>query len=202
MLVILLAVVLLTQAVSALLDLNFQGVLQTTIPNVDQQTAFSGRFFAWLNVASFVMQFAVTPLLLRWLPLGAIHLAIPLVHVASCAWLLESPSLFAAGLAFTVFKAIDYSTFRAAKEILYIPLPFDARYRERGHRRVRLPLRQGRSVVGNHRTAGRPRRHLAGGTGSRGAGSGGGLGVPGGAVGAGVHAQPRGGRTRIGCAAF
>jgi ATP/ADP translocase len=31
--------------------------------------------------------------------------------------------------AFTAFKALDYSLFRAAKEMLYIPLSFDARYR-------------------------------------------------------------------------
>jgi AAA family ATP:ADP antiporter len=129
MLAVLLGVILLTQAVSALLDLNFQGILQDAIPDVDQQTAYSGRFFARLNVASFIMQFAATPLLLRWLPIAAIHVAIPLVHVAACIYLLRVESLFAAGLAFTLFKAIDYSTFRAAKEILYIPLSFDARYR-------------------------------------------------------------------------
>ena len=28
-----------------------------------------------------------------------------------------------------VFKVFDYSLFRASKEIFYIPLPFDARYR-------------------------------------------------------------------------
>ena len=31
--------------------------------------------------------------------------------------------------AFLLFKAFDYSLFRAAKEIFYIPLSFDARYR-------------------------------------------------------------------------
>ena len=33
------------------------------------------------------------------------------------------------GLAFFLFKAFDYSIFRAAKELLYIPLNFDERYR-------------------------------------------------------------------------
>ena len=33
------------------------------------------------------------------------------------------------GLAFFLFKAFDYSIFRAAKELLYIPLSFDERYR-------------------------------------------------------------------------
>ena len=37
--------------------------------------------------------------------------------------------MFTVGLAFLLFKAFDYSIFRAAKELLYIPLSFDARYR-------------------------------------------------------------------------
>ena len=32
-------------------------------------------------------------------------------------------------LAFFLFKAFDYSIFRAAKEVLYVPLSFDERYR-------------------------------------------------------------------------
>jgi AAA family ATP:ADP antiporter len=34
-----------------------------------------------------------------------------------------------AGLALMVFKVLDYSVFRAAKELLYVPLSFDVRYR-------------------------------------------------------------------------
>ena len=40
-----------------------------------------------------------------------------------------TPSVATSGTAFLLFKAFDYSIFRAAKEILYIPLSFDARYR-------------------------------------------------------------------------
>jgi AAA family ATP:ADP antiporter len=134
-LVVLLLVILLTQAVSTLLDLNFNGTVQATITAPDPQaardsrTAFLGTFWSRVNIASAFMQFLATPLLLRWLPLGLIHLAIPLAHVSACVYLLLTESLFAAGLAFMLFKALDYSTFRAAKEILYIPLSFDARYR-------------------------------------------------------------------------
>ena len=39
------------------------------------------------------------------------------------------PSLGVCTAVFLLFKAFDYSLFRAAKEVLYIPLPFDARYR-------------------------------------------------------------------------
>lgn len=72
-LVILLAIILLTQAISGLTDLSFQGILQDAIPSADAQTAFSGTFFMWLNIAAAGMQFVLTPLLLRFLPLRAIH---------------------------------------------------------------------------------------------------------------------------------
>jgi AAA family ATP:ADP antiporter len=128
-LALLLIIILLTQAISGLTDLSFQGILQDAIPNADAQTAFSGRFFMWLNIAAAILQFILTPILLRFFPLRGIHLAIPLVHVFTCLYLWRSPTLFAAGAAYMVFKSLDYSLFRAAKELLYIPLSFDARYR-------------------------------------------------------------------------
>lgn len=128
-LAVLLLVILLTQAISGLTDLSFQYILQDAIPNADEQTAFSGWFFMWLNIAAAVMQFVLTPLLLWLVPKRAIHIAIPLVHVLTCAYLFNSPTLFAAGAAYMTFKVLDYSIFRAAKELLYIPLSFDARYR-------------------------------------------------------------------------
>lgn len=128
-LAILLIVILLTQAISGLTDLSFQGILQDTIPDPDSQTAFSGRFFMWLNIFAAAMQFAITPLLLWLLPVRWIHRVIPLVHVCTCLYLWRSPTLFSAGLAYMVFKVVDYSIFRAAKELLYIPLSFDSRYR-------------------------------------------------------------------------
>ncbi len=128
-LAILLGVILLTQAISGLTDLSFQGILQDAIPDQDKQTAFSGWFYMWLNIAAAFMQFGATPLLLWLVPTRRIHIAIPLIHVCTCAYLWGSPTLLSAGIAYMVFKVLDYSIFRAAKELLYIPLSFDARYR-------------------------------------------------------------------------
>jgi len=128
-LALLLAIILLTQAISGLTDLSFQGILQDAIPDADTQTAFSGTFFMWLNIGAALLQFVLTPLLLRVLPLRTIHVIIPLVHVATCLYLWRHATLPAAGTAYMAFKVLDYSLFRAAKELLYIPLSFDARYR-------------------------------------------------------------------------
>ncbi len=129
MLLLILLVVLTTQVVSAMLGLRFQGILQVEIPDPDKQTAFSGAFFAGLNGVAALLQFVATPLLLKFIPIGVIHIALPIIHISACAALIVTPSVATSGTAFLLFKAFDYSIFRAAKEILYIPLSFDARYR-------------------------------------------------------------------------
>ncbi len=123
------ATVVISQVVAMTLDFNFQGVLHDAIPNVDEQTAYSGRFFALLNASALLIQFLIAPLLLRRFNAATIMLLIPMVHVATCCLFLLDSSLMYAGAAFMIFKVFDYSIFRAAKEILYIPLSFDVRYR-------------------------------------------------------------------------
>lgn len=122
-------VIVVTQIISTVLSLRFQGLLQIAIPDIDAQSAYSGRFYALLNLIALILQFGITPLLLRLISLRAIHIMIPCIHLISCAVLTGSPTLGAAGGAYLLFKAFDYSLFRAAKELLYIPLSFAARYR-------------------------------------------------------------------------
>jgi len=126
---LLLCVVIATQVLSTVLDLNFQTILQNKIPDADQQTAFSGWFFAMLNGVAAILQFVGAPLLLRFLSLRTVHICIPLIHIGTCAVLTASPTLATAGAAYMAFKCFDYSLFRAAKELIYIPFSFDTRFR-------------------------------------------------------------------------
>lgn len=121
--------ILLTQTVSTVLDLCFNGFLADAVPGRDERTAYLGDFYALLNGGAFLMQFIVTPLLLRYLALRHIHMGIPLLHAAAAIVVLLEPSLAVAAGAYLLFKAVDYSLFRGAKELLYMPLPYDARYR-------------------------------------------------------------------------
>ncbi len=129
MLVFLFLIVITTQVVSATLDIRFQGILQTEIPDPDKQTAFSGGFFAWLNGIAAFLQFIAAPIALRFLPLKLVYLLIPSIHIAASLFLTIDPTLTSAGAAYLLFKVFDYSLFRASKEILYIPFSFDVRYR-------------------------------------------------------------------------
>jgi hypothetical protein len=124
------ALIALTQIVSTVLDLYLSRMLETTVTGIDLRTQWFGGFYAQLNLGSAVFQFVVTPLLLRFVPLVLVHAAIPLAHLTLCVIAIRAhPSLSAAAAALMVFKVLDYSVFRGAKELLYIPLSFDARYR-------------------------------------------------------------------------
>lgn len=119
----------LTQVLSTVLNLRMYQLLETTIPGKDVITAYMGGFWSRVNSFAFLMQFVATPLLLRFIPVRYVLVAIPAVHVITCLILLSYPVLPVAAGAYLLFKGLDYSVFRASKEILYIPLSYDARYR-------------------------------------------------------------------------
>ncbi|MBT7863132.1 MAG: hypothetical protein HN712_22650 [Gemmatimonadetes bacterium] len=121
--------IVLTQTVSTVLDLCFNGFLFEAIPILNERASYLGDFYALLNGSAFFMQFLVTPLVLQHVRLRYVHMGIPLVHAMAAIFVILEPRLFTAAAAYIIFKSFDYSLFRAAKEILYMPLPYDARYR-------------------------------------------------------------------------
>jgi AAA family ATP:ADP antiporter len=121
--------VLCSQGVSTIFYLMFQKQLQISLPSSDAQTAFSGMFYASLNALSLVFQFIITPLVLRRVSKRAVQLMIPSLHIATAVLFILRPGIETAAIAFALFKSLDYSLFRSSKELLYLPLSFDARYR-------------------------------------------------------------------------
>ena len=128
-LVLIALLILTTQTVSTVLDLRFNGLVEIEKVNADERTAFYGSFYAALNTTALLLQFLAVPLILRFVSLRTAHVGIPAVHLLTCAILTVKPSLWSGATAFLLFKALDYSIFRSGKEIFYIPLSFDERYR-------------------------------------------------------------------------
>ena len=128
----LLAIVLSTQVLATVLTLSFQNMLQTHYPGLDSRTAYSGNFYAALNAVCLLLQFLGVPLALRYFRPILVQAFIPMINLGFALWVLFHPTLLSVGMALLVFKVMDYSLFRATKEILYIPLSFEARFRSKG----------------------------------------------------------------------
>ena len=128
-LVLIFLLILTTQVVSTVLDLRFNGLVADSIAHPDIRTAYYGAFYKWLGISAALLQFIAVPLFLRWAPFQLIHLYIPLIHFVTAGLLSFSPSLPNGAAAYLIFKALDYSFFRSGKELFYIPLSYDERYR-------------------------------------------------------------------------
>lgn len=122
-----------TQVVSTVLDLRFNGLVEIARADVDARTAYYGTFYAVLGGSAAVLQLIVVPLALplalQFISVRVIHLGIPMVHLLRGLALTLRPSLRTGTLAYLLFKAFDYSLFRAAKELFYMPCSYDERYR-------------------------------------------------------------------------
>lgn len=121
--------ILCTQMISTVLDVRFNLLVENEITGTDTRTAFYGNFYAGLGAISWFLQLVVVPFALRYVSLKIIHTCIPIVHLLNGLVLSLKPTLRTGATAFLSFKALDYSLFRSGKELFYIPLTYDERYR-------------------------------------------------------------------------
>lgn len=114
--------------VATLVDYNFKAEVARKL-DPDSLGKFFGTFNAVLNAVALVMQFAVAPQLLTNLGVGRSLLVLPgLLAIASIAGLFL-PGLAAALAVRGTDGSLRYSLQRTAAEVLYLPLPAQARAR-------------------------------------------------------------------------
>lgn len=130
-LVILFLVIFITQILATSTELRLQSEVATSITEVGAQTSYFGYYYMMINVWAMVMQVIGTPIAMSFLSVKFINIAIPVIHTIMGALVLVAPSLTTISAAAIVFKTFDYSLFRIAKEVIYIPMSFDVRYRSK-----------------------------------------------------------------------
>lgn len=120
----LLAVLVLLAAIaSAVVDVQFNLVVEQALPSPDAQAAFFGTFFSVVNAAAFAFQLFIVPrILTRWSLPAALMLLPAAIGLGSVGVL-----LFAGFTSGTLLKGADiglrHSLYKSAQELLLVPLP-------------------------------------------------------------------------------
>ncbi len=117
------------QISTALLELQFNFFLAEKYPILDYRTQFSGRFTSLSYFVTTFCQFLGGYLVVRFLALKKAHLVVPAILAVNSLAFLAFPSFAMATYLFTAIKTLDFSIFGIVREMLYIPLKVDEKYR-------------------------------------------------------------------------
>jgi AAA family ATP:ADP antiporter len=122
-LLIMLAVVVVAQLTITLIDFQFNAVVEREITDVDTRTAAIGRVYAVVDLASMLLQVASGPLLTA-IGVPATLVAVPLVLGLALVGVAAVPRFSSVAASKIASKSLDYSIFRVAKELCYVPLGY------------------------------------------------------------------------------
>jgi AAA family ATP:ADP antiporter len=124
-----LIIVILMQLSSAILDFQFNDALGRLYPDKDLRTQFSARILAIGHFATVTLQFIGSYLLIRLLGVKKSHLTIPLILGCNCLLYAFFPLFSLLSFSFMAIKAFDFSIFGVLREMLYVPLKPDEKFR-------------------------------------------------------------------------
>ena len=99
------------------------------MPIDTDRASFSGRFYAYINGTSGLMQFFILPLARKYLEPKWVYRVMPLLLLP---WLihssLQASTLWMSAAALFSLKTLDYSLRNVVNEMVYQPLDFESRY--------------------------------------------------------------------------
>ncbi len=124
-----LLIVIFMQVTSTLIDFQFNAHLEIRFPDQDLRSQFYGRLFSIINFGNLFLQFVGSYLLVELLGLRKSHFLLPAILCINAIGSLCFPLFGVIAYSFAVIKAFDYSVFGIIKEMLYIPLKVDEKFK-------------------------------------------------------------------------
>jgi len=123
-LLLVLVLIAIVQVAITFIDLLFNQVIEQTYLDTDQRTAVIGQVYAVISAGAMGLH-ALTGPILRLAGVPITLVAIPLLLSGALAGFLVLPAFATVAAAKVASKCLDYTLFRAGKEILYIPLSYE-----------------------------------------------------------------------------
>lgn len=125
---ILLIVIFMHTAIS-IVDFQFNNYLEKIIPFKDLRTEFYARILGGIHSLTMLLQFIGTYFLIQWIGFKKTHFLIP--SALGCCFILFciAPVFPIITLSFITIKTFDFSVFGVIKEMLYVPLKSDEKFR-------------------------------------------------------------------------
>jgi ATP:ADP antiporter, AAA family len=124
-----LLIVVFMQLCSTLIDFQFNAVLEKTIEQKDLRTEYTGRILGLVSAAAISLQLFGSFLLIHFLGMKRSHLLIPSLLCLNSIAFQFFPVFGIISFAYISIKSCDFSLFAIIKEVLYIPLKPDEKFR-------------------------------------------------------------------------
>jgi AAA family ATP:ADP antiporter len=122
-------IVILMQLSSTLIDYQFNQFLQDYISEKDLRTQYTGRILGIVHCTTLALQFFGSFLLVHFLGVKRSHFFIPLVLGINNLAFLFLPGFGLITFSYITVKCFDFSLFGIVKEMMYIPLKNDEKFR-------------------------------------------------------------------------
>ena len=129
---VLIAVLLLVvfmQVSVGLMEYQFNAHLELNILEKDLRTAYCGKLGGLVNIASLAFQFLGGFLMIRFMGLRGSHFLVPILRCTSALSAMALPTFAILSASYVFLKAVDFSLFGVIREMLYVPLQLDAKFR-------------------------------------------------------------------------
>lgn len=124
-----LLIVVFMQLSSSIVDFQLNSYLEHQFPDKDLRTEISARILSIVHMMSIGLQFLGTFILVRFLGIKRLHYLIPALLGAGAVSYLFFPLLPMLCASYISTKSFDFSLFGVAKELLYVPLKPDEKFR-------------------------------------------------------------------------
>jgi len=128
-LVAVLLLVIFMQVSVGLMDYQFNAHLELNIFDKDLRTEYVGKMVGLTNAISLILQFVGGFLMVHVLGVRGSHLFVPLMLLGNSLVAVLLPTFAFVSFAYVFIKSVDFSLFGVIREMLYIPMKLDEKFR-------------------------------------------------------------------------